>query len=147
LSRNIKIMLEYDGSNYSGWQIQSNTSNTIQGILEEKLSKINKKKLKVIGAGRTDAGVHALGQVANFLIDVSIPVQKIPEVLNKLLPDDIVCKSAEEKDINFHARYEANEKKYRYRILNQELPSVFIRNYIYHVHMIFYHSRPVEAKI
>ncbi|MDI3546799.1 MAG: tRNA pseudouridine38-40 synthase [Halanaerobiales bacterium] len=130
--RNIKITLEYDGTNYSGWQIQKNTEQTIQQILQDALSEINKSPVKVTGASRTDAGVHALGQVANFKLDVPIPLARIPMALNSLLPEDIVCKEAREVDLDFHARYDARGKKYRYRILNQAKPSVFIRNYVYH---------------
>lgn len=130
--RNIKITLEYDGTNYSGWQIQKNTEQTIQQILQDALSEINKSPVKVTGASRTDAGVHALGQVANFKLDVPIPLARIPMALNSLLPEDIVCKEAWEVDLDFHARYDAKGKMYRYRILNQAQPSVFIRNYVYH---------------
>ncbi|MFW5986559.1 MAG: tRNA pseudouridine(38-40) synthase TruA, partial [Halanaerobiales bacterium] len=130
--RNIKVILEYDGTEYSGWQIQKNTPSTIQQKLEEALEEINKAPVKVQGAGRTDAGVHALGQTANFKLDVSIPADRIPVALNRLLPDDIVCREAEEVALGFHARYDTCGKKYRYRILNKRLPSVFIRNYAYH---------------
>lgn len=130
--RNIKITIEYDGTNYSGWQIQRNTDQTIQQILQDVLTEINKKKVKLIGAGRTDAGVHALGQVANFILHTSIPVNKIPVAVNRLLPADIVCKNAVEVDMSFHARYDAIGKHYRYRILNQVLPSAFSYRYAYH---------------
>jgi len=130
--RNIMITLEYDGTNYSGWQIQKNTPHTIQQILQEALTVINKSPAEITGAGRTDAGVHALGQVANFNLDVSIPVERIPVAINSLLPRDIVCKNAQEVPEDFHARFDARGKKYRYRIYNQLLPSAFLRNYAYH---------------
>jgi tRNA pseudouridine38-40 synthase len=126
------ITLEYDGTNYSGWQIQKNTSQTIQQILQEALTVINKAPVEMTGAGRTDAGVHALGQVANFYLDVSIPVERIPVAINSLLPRDIVCKNAQEVPEDFHARFDAQGKKYRYRIYNQLLPSAFLRNYAFH---------------
>jgi len=130
--RNIKIILEYDGTNYSGWQIQKNTPHTIQQKLQDVLTEINKSSVKVIAAGRTDAGVHARGQVANFFLDVPIPLNKIPASINRLLPGDIICKEACEVSVDFHARYDARGKKYRYRILNQSLRDVFQRNYVYH---------------
>lgn len=130
--RNIKITVEYDGTNYRGWQRQKNTSETVQEKLEEALTIINKKPVELQGASRTDAGVHALGQVANFFIDVSIPVERIPAALNRLLPEDIRCVKAESVPADFHARHDALGKKYLYRIYNQEIPSVFIRNYVYY---------------
>ncbi|HLV10079.1 MAG TPA: tRNA pseudouridine(38-40) synthase TruA [Halanaerobiales bacterium] len=130
--RNIKLVLEYDGTNYSGWQIQENTDHTIQQKFQEALEKINKAPLKVTAAGRTDAGVHALGQVVNFSLDVNIPVERIPMAINRLLPPDIVCIEAREVPLEFHARFDARGKKYRYRIYNQQIPSVFIRNYTFH---------------
>ncbi|MFP4661199.1 MAG: tRNA pseudouridine(38-40) synthase TruA [Halanaerobiales bacterium] len=130
--QNIKLTLEYDGTNYSGWQIQKNTPHTIQQRLQEALSRINKKPVKVQGASRTDAGVHAIGQTANCILEVDIPAERIPAALNRLLPSDIICRQAEYVSMNFHARYDNQGKKYRYRILNQKLPSVFLRNYVYH---------------
>ena len=130
--QNIKLTLEYDGTNYSGWQIQKNTVYTIQEKLQEALAKINKKPVKVQGASRTDAGVHATGQVANCILDVAIPIERVPVALNRLLPDDIVCKKAEKVGMDFHSRYDSSAKKYRYRIFNKKLPSVFVRNYVYH---------------
>ena len=134
MSQNYRIIVEYDGNNYSGWQIQKNTRETIQQKLEEAIAKINKSRVKVIGAGRTDAGVHAAGQSANFFLDVDIPVPKIPIAINTELPADIICKKAEKVDKNFHARYDARGKKYRYRILNSNFNSVFVRNFVYNVY-------------
>jgi len=134
MAQNYKIIVEYDGSNYSGWQIQKNTSQTIQQKLEQTLSKINKNRVQITGAGRTDAGVHAAGQTANFFLDVDIPLAKIPIALNTELPDDIICKKAEKVDQDFHARYDARGKKYRYRILNSNFNSVFVRNFVYNVY-------------
>lgn len=131
--RNIKVTVEYDGTDYHGWQRQKNTSETVQEKLEEALTIINKKTVEVQGASRTDAGVHAAGQVANFFIDVSIPTEKIPVALNRLLPPDIRCKKAELVAEDFHARHDAVGKKYLYRIYNQGIPSVFIRNYVYYL--------------
>jgi len=134
MRQNYKIIVEYDGGNYSGWQIQKNTSQTIQQKLEESLTKINKDRVQVTGAGRTDAGVHAAGQSANFFLDVDIPLNKIPIALNTELPADIICKKAEKVDEDFHARYDARGKKYRYRILNSNFNSVFVRNFVYNVY-------------
>ncbi|MFW5972047.1 MAG: tRNA pseudouridine(38-40) synthase TruA [Bacillota bacterium] len=130
--RNIKLTIEYDGTRYSGWQIQKNTLLTIQQKLQDALTVINKRPVKVQGASRTDAGVHAEGQVANIYLDVPIPIDRIPMALNRKLPGDIICKFAENVDDDFHARYDTVAKKYRYRIYNSKLPSVFVRNYVYH---------------
>ena len=129
--RNIKIKVEYDGSNYQGWQYQKHTDKTIQQKLEKNLSILNKSKVQVIGAGRTDSGVHAEGQTANFFIDVPIPVKRIPIALNSMLPDDIACKEAKRVADDFHSRYDSTGKKYRYRILNKSVHSVFTRNFVY----------------
>lgn len=131
---NIKAVLEYDGTNYSGWQIQRNTQQTVQQKLEDSLQKLNKNPVGVTAAGRTDAGAHALGQVVNFDLDVDIPADRIPAALNSELPADILCRHAEQIESEFHARYDNRGKKYRYRILNRSLRSVFVRNYVYHIY-------------
>lgn len=131
MMKNIKITVGYDGTNYQGWQYQKHTNKTIQQVLEDELTRLNKSKVKVYGAGRTDSGVHALGQIANFYLEVPVPVERIPIALNSMLPDDIVCKKAEKVPDDFHARYDAEGKKYRYRILNKSIHSVFTRNYVY----------------
>ncbi len=132
--RNIKIILEYDGTNYSGWQWQKDTKHTIQQVVEDCLTKLNKSRVKIIGAGRTDAGVHAENQVANFYLDVPIPVNNIPTAINTIIPPDIRCKKAEEVDKGFHARYDARGKRYRYRLSNQKYLSVFKRNFVYNIY-------------
>ena len=134
MKQNYKIIVEYDGNNYSGWQVQKNTSQTIQQKLENALTRINKKRVRITGAGRTDAGVHAAGQTANFFLDVDIPAHKIPIALNSELPADIICKKAEKVDEDFHSRFDARGKKYRYRILNSNFNSVFVRNFVYNVY-------------
>lgn len=118
--------MEYDGTNYHGWQTQENAV-SIQETIERALSKVMCHPVQVIGAGRTDAGVHAFGQAANFFTMCSIPVEKIPYALNAILPDDIVIKSAEAVAEEFHARYSAQGKKYRYIINNSKLPSAINR--------------------
>jgi len=128
--RNIKLTIEYDGTNYCGWQIQPGC-NTIQGILESTLSKITKSKVDVIGAGRTDAGVHALGQVANFKTESNMTPNEFKLALNSLLPRDIVINQVEEVDESFHSRFDAISRTYHYTILNSKTPSAFLRNYVY----------------
>ncbi|NYE57974.1 tRNA pseudouridine(38-40) synthase TruA [Carboxydothermus ferrireducens] len=125
---NFKLTIAYDGTNFAGFQKQKNTPQTIQGILEEKLHKILKEPVKVIGAGRTDAGVHALGQVVNFSAPWKAPVDKIPEILNNTLPTAIRVLEAEIVPDDFHARYSARKKEYRY-YLYYGPPSPFYERY------------------
>ena len=120
--RNIKLVLEYDGTNYHGWQIQPNVP-TVQGTIEERLAKLTRTPIQIIGAGRTDTGVHAEGQVANFHTDSQIPIIAFQKGLNAILPQDIVICSATEVSGEFHARFSATSRRYRYTILNREYPS------------------------
>src|SRR5512136_260720 len=101
--RNIKIILEYDGTGYHGWQLQGEII-TIQKVLEESISKITQENIRVIGSGRTDAGVHAINQVANFRTNSEIEVRNLFRGINSLLPRDIVVKELAEVDAAFHAR-------------------------------------------
>ncbi len=130
--RNIKLLIEYDGTNYHGWQVQPNAL-TIQEVMEEKIEVMTQQRVRLIASGRTDAGVHALGQVANFKTTSSIPVDGFQRGLNSLLPPDIIVKSAEEVEARFHAQYGAKRKTYRYVILNREVPSALYRNYSWHL--------------
>lgn len=130
--RNLKIIIEYDGTNYQGWQIQHNAP-TLQGIIEEKLGILTGEKIHLIGSGRTDAGVHALGQVANFKTQSQLDVGSIQKALNSLLPRDIVIMKIEETNDGFHARKDSKSKVYEYRILNQNLRSVFLHAYAWHI--------------
>ncbi len=134
---NIKLTIEYEGTKYYGWQRQKGFL-SIQGILEEKISQITQEKIVLNGSGRTDAGVHALGQVANFKTNSSIPWAELPFILNRLLPLDIRIKKAERVDDNFHARYSAVSKIYHYYILNSNQNnnylSIFLRSYVYCVY-------------
>ncbi len=130
--RNIRLVVQYDGTEYAGFQIQPNRP-TIQGALEEALRKVSQEEVRVIGSGRTDAGVHAMGQVVNFRTKASIPVEKVPIALNSVLPKDITVSAADEVPPEFHARYAATGKVYRYRILNREVPSPFLCRYTWHV--------------
>ena len=128
--RNIKLVIEYDGTDYHGWQTQPNLP-TIQGTIEETLSKLTKTRIQIIGAGRTDTGVHAEGQVANFHTDSQIPVVAFQKGLNAILPRDIVVCSAAEVSAEFHARFSATRRRYRYTILNREYPSALSRQSSY----------------
>lgn len=130
--RNIKLLLQYDGTDFSGWQYQPGRR-TVQGTLEGALRKILKEDVKVIGAGRTDAGVHAMGQVANFKTHCQIPVPNLKRALNSVLPPDIRILEVEEVPTDFHARYSAKAKVYQYRILQRPDPDVFLRRYVWHV--------------
>ena len=134
---NIKLTIEYEGTKYYGWQRQKSLL-SIQGILEEKISQITQEKISLNGSGRTDAGVHALGQVANFKTNSSIPLVELPFILNRMLPLDIRIKNAEKIDNNFHARYSAVSKIYHYYVLNSNQNnnylSIFLRNYVYCVY-------------
>lgn len=128
--RNIKLVLEYDGTNYHGWQKQPNLP-TIQGTIEETLGKLTKTPIQIIGAGRTDTGVHAEGQVANFYTDSEIPIVAFQKGLNSVLPRDIVVCSATEVSAEFHARFSATSRRYRYTLLNRGYPSALSRQTSY----------------
>lgn len=132
--RNLKFKLSYDGTNYNGWQIQAYQENvtTIQGVVQRAAQEIFDEKVEVIGSGRTDAGVHALGQVANVqIVSHKIPAEKVPKALNSFLPEDIRAYDCEEISHDFHARFSAKRKWYRYAVYNHSMPSVFLRNYTF----------------
>src|SRR6516225_3551330 len=129
--RRIKITLAYDGSPYHGWQVQPGLP-TIQGILEGVVSEIEKKAVHVAGSGRTDAGVHALAQVAAFSIENSIPLLNLRRAVNRLLPPAIRVLSTEEVHADFHPRFDAISKTYEYRIFRNEVCSPFEWPYVYH---------------
>ncbi len=130
--RYIKLLIEYDGTNYQGWQVQTKGP-TIQGILEEKLGLLTGGPIQLFGSGRTDSGVHALGQVAHFKTQGQMDIQSMQRALNSLLPHDIVIRKIEEVDEGFHARKQSKSKIYEYRILNRNLRSAFHRGYIWHI--------------
>lgn len=128
--RNIKLTIEYDGKCYNGWQKQPNKLN-IQGEIERAIYNITKEEVDLIGSGRTDAGVHALGQVANFKTNSEISIEKLPLAINSQLKNSIVIKEAEEVDERFHSRYNAKRKTYRYIINNSKCGTAIYRNLEY----------------
>src|SRR5271170_5463245 len=118
--RRIKVQLSYDGTDYHGWQVQPGLR-TIQGTLEEVISGIEGSPVQVAGSGRTDAGVHALAQVAAFSLSNPIPVENLKKAMNRLLPRDIRILNADEVPEHFHPRFAAVAKTYEYRILRAEI--------------------------
>lgn len=131
--RNIKMTIEYDGSNFKGFQRLKDNDNTIQGKIEDVLSKLTNEKIEIIGSGRTDMGVHAVGQVINFKTNCNESVEKIQKYLYKYLPESIVVTKMEEVDERFHSRYNAKSKIYMYRIDNSPFHNPFNRKYTYHI--------------
>ena len=119
--KRIKLTIAYDGTNYCGWQIQPNGI-TIEEILNKALSKMTGEEISVIGASRTDSGVHAMGNVAVFDTETTIPTEKIAVALNQRLPDDIVITKSEEVALDFHPRYCDCSKTYEYHIINTRIP-------------------------
>jgi len=130
--KNVKLTIEYDGTNYHGWQAQSNAK-TVQGTVEKAIHGLTGEKITITGSSRTDQGVHAYGQVANFFTNSNIPPDRFSYALNRMLPDDIVIKKSEEVGMDFHARYCSKGKKYRYLIYNSSFPSAIYRNRAYHI--------------
>lgn len=129
--RNFKLLLSYDGSRYKGWQRLGNTDQTIQGKLEAVVTRMVGRPAEVIGSGRTDAGAHAMGQVANFHADTQLSPEEIRDYLRHYLPEDIGVRSVEEVNERFHSRFHATQKTYVYRIWNSEAPCVFERKYVW----------------
>ena len=126
--RNIKLVISYDGTAYHGWQTQLNKA-TIQGTIEKALGIIMKQKIDLTGSGRTDGGVHALGQVANFKADTKIPEDKIKIALNANLPRDIRILESVDVDMSFNSRFDALDKTYMYQIYNDRVGSPFYSRY------------------
>ena len=126
--RNLRLLLEYDGTDYHGFQKQPRLR-TVQSELEAAIGKVVDAPIRLIGAGRTDAGVHATGQVANFLTDNRIPIERLPAALNSLLPTDVAVKEAEEVPLDFHARRWAVSRCYQYLLLNQPWRSALLARY------------------
>ena len=128
--RNLRLDLCYDGTRYRGWQRLPGKDDTIQGKLETALTRILGEPIEVSGSGRTDAGVHARGQVANFHCESEMPASEILEQLRRYLPEDIGIYSCRDVSARFHARLNAREKTYCYRIWNSSDPCVFERRYV-----------------
>lgn len=155
--RNIRLEIEYDGTGYYGWQVQnshkpldcardcstsggelvepssvvSRKFKTIQGVLERTLQRILKEKVKLIASGRTDSGVHAKAQVANFKTNSDISTVNLQKALNSILPEDIVINNIRQVEPDFHSRFNAKSKIYRYTIVNRPVPFIFLRNTTY----------------
>ena len=130
--RNIKLIIEYDGKGFNGWQKQPNKLN-IQGEIEKAIEEITGEKVDLIASGRTDAGVHSLGQTANFKTESKIETEKFAKAINSKLKKSIIIKSAEEVDEKFHSRYSVKSKTYRYVINNSENGSAIYRGLEYHI--------------
>jgi len=130
--KNFKIIIEYDGTSYHGWKRQQNDF-TVQGEIEKALFTMTGKKIALTASGRTDAGVHALGQVANFNCDTDLSSQAFQNGLHSLTRDDIVIISCNIVDENFHSRFDAKSKTYNYRILNRDLPVAINRQYVWFI--------------
>ncbi len=131
MARNIKLIIAYDGTDFSGWQIQPGQK-TIQGTLAQAIERVTREETVVHGSGRTDAGVHALGQVANFVTASPIPAPNLVTALNDTLPTSIRVTSAEEVAEDFHARRSARAKTYRYRIFREAVCLPFVARWVYH---------------
>ncbi|MGC9316981.1 MAG: tRNA pseudouridine(38-40) synthase TruA [Armatimonadota bacterium] len=138
--RRVLLIVQYDGTDYHGFQRQPNVP-SVQEELEGALSRLLEHQVSVTGAGRTDAGVHALGQTVTFETDSTIPTRRIVLALNALLPGTVSAVGAQEVPADFHPRYDATGKLYGYRILNRELPSPFICRYAWHV------RRPLDVSL
>ncbi|MEJ5227972.1 tRNA pseudouridine(38-40) synthase TruA [Thermodesulfovibrio sp.] len=127
----LKLTIQYDGTLYSGWQRQKRHE-TVQSIIEEALSEIFKKEIKIRGAGRTDAGVHALGQIATFTVNNFLPMNVLKKALNAILPSDIRITDIEEVENTFHPQYSVKKKAYVYYICNDEFCPVFLQRFVWH---------------
>jgi len=158
MTRNIKLTIEYDGTNFCGWQTQTarngstkqtnrSAHRTVQGEIEKALKKIFKKNLNLAGSGRTDSGVHALGQVAHFKMSSSMPVEEMQSALNANLPEDIAIIKIEEVPLDFHAQYSVKSKTYRYTILNTNSRCAQQRNFcLYYPYKLNTRRMREEAK-
>lgn len=131
--RNIRLLIQYDGTRYSGWQSQEHTEQTIQGKLTRVLERMLGESIELQGSGRTDAGVHAAGQVANFHTNAVISCEEMRNMINQYLPEDIAVLKVEEAAGRFHSRLHAVRKTYIYRIWNSSILNVFERRYLYQV--------------
>lgn len=139
-ARNICLVVAYDGTRYHGFQRQTPPVVAVQNVLEERLAPLFGDSIELAAAGRTDAGVHALGQVVNFFTDGRIPIERVVRAANDVLPRDIVVRRAFEADRDFSALHSAREKTYRYRILRGETPNPFERDFAWYV------GRPLDTE-
>ena len=131
--KNFKLTIEYDGSNYCGWQRQPNQS-SIQGALEDVLQRMTRESITLHGSGRTDAGVHALGQTAHFICGTRLSPGDLQTGMNRLLPGDIAVRSCQAVPLDFHARFSSRWKQYRYRICNQPVKQAVGRQYAWQIY-------------
>ena len=129
--RNLKLILSYDGADFSGWQVQPDAP-TVQGTLASAIGRITGEKVLPQGSGRTDAGVHALGQVATVMTDSSVPSENFAKALNDILPASVRVLDVKEMPPEFHARHSANAKTYRYRIYRESICPPFLARYVWH---------------
>jgi tRNA pseudouridine38-40 synthase len=136
---NFKLLIQYDGTNYHGWQIQANVQPTVQGVLERVIGKLENGKVSVAGSGRTDAGVHAAGQVANVHLTKPFTAERLRHAINGNLPRDLRIIEVEQVGDDFHARFSAVAKTYSYRVVNARVISPFHRLYAHH------ESRPLNV--
>lgn len=136
--RNIRLDIEYEGTAYAGWQIQEK-ERTVQGEITEAIRKVTRRDANLIGAGRTDAGVHALGQVSNFRIEHDLTAERFRDALNYHLPDDIRILRSVEVPLEFHARFDAKERRYRY-LASPELSAI-------HRHLRYHQTRDIDYKL
>lgn len=142
---NYKLTIQYDGGRYKGWQRLGNEDNTIQGKIEDVISKLANETIEIVGCSRTDAGVHAIVQIANFKIEKNISPDEIKEYLNHYLPNDISITAVERVSESFHSRYQSKEKTYLYKIWNEDYSNPFMRKYSMHVDQKLNIDKMVEA--
>lgn len=131
--RNLKLTIEYDGKRYLGWQRLGNSDKTVQGKIEKVIQQLTGETIEITGSGRTDAGAHAKGQVANFKTAATLSCDEFLTLFNRYLPDDIVVKQVEEVPERFHARYNARGKQYSYYVWNSSVPTAFDRYHSFQV--------------
>ncbi len=137
--RNLRLTLQYDGTDYCGFQRQPDVP-TVQAVLEDRLGGQFGERITVAGASRTDAGVHALGQVVSFTSETTVPIERFCAAANSVLPDDIVVTQAQEASRTFHARFSARGKRYRYAIWNMPICPPMLRRYVWH------YERPLDVE-
>lgn len=132
--KRVMLTVSYDGTNYHGWQLQPNVI-TVESVLNEKLSELFHEEIKIIGASRTDTGVHALGNIAVFDTQARMPAEKVSYALNQRLPEDIRIQKSQEVPLDFHPRHQNSRKTYEYKILNREFPQPIYRLYAHFMYV------------